>query len=621
MSELASVYYVQPDTEITSFSRISSAAPNTYIGGGSYSDFFTHTNLKNYGMENLFAMNAYKITDGDFASDLYRYFIDKYPPSQDKTAFDKNRSAIHLASDMKNAIGKMLKASLGSDLPGLQNLSDEEALRSVYSVFMETFASDGGFFIGSTNTKMEKLYKGTYGADNLWGFRTALGASGTAGRLFIDDSTYTNLSGLPMPTLTSGDAVSVSGYAGTPAAAPAAGKVSCEKLYKLTPAVAPTGAPNPAILSITVNDGGDTANTTKYYVALENPVSDDRSVRHAGESGADIIPVTKGAPNIIDTDGRPAWLFVSTWFREVKNASVTYSYKNGQQTTPATAPVLSAKTDTTVTLKENAGYEYSKDGALWQSGGIFQGLQPNTQYRFYQRLKETSALLASSPSPALTVTTMKKATSGATTPSATTPGATTTPSATTPSATTPGAPPPSATTPGAATTKTTRGAANTGSEVQKINVPVVFNAYGGKTGGVKTVTISETYGAKYKLPAVPVRAGYKFSGWHTAVKGGAKITAAATVSKKAAHTLYARWTARTFTVKFNENKGKKLSKKFRAKKIKFGTKLGKLPTPKRSKYKFLGWYTKKSGGKKVTKATKMTKSGTLALYAHWKKKK
>ncbi|MDR3225600.1 MAG: InlB B-repeat-containing protein [Clostridiales Family XIII bacterium] len=584
MSELAATYYTQPNTEIATFGRISSAAANTYTGGGTYSDFFAHKNLKNYGMEKLFAMNAWSVSDGHCAHDLYNHFITQYPPATTSGGFNDNKAAVLSASTMKNMTGKMLKAALGARLPELRSLSDEGALRSIYTVFMETFASDGGFFAASPPTQMKKLYGGTYGADNLWGIRSALGASVENGYLYFDDNTFTNLSpAAPLPTIASGGTISVSGYAG----APTAGNVSCEKLYKLTP----TSGSSP-VLNITIGDSGDTAGATRYYVALENAVSD---VRHAGASGADMIPVTKGVPNIIDTQGRRAWLFVSTWFREVKNVPVTYSYKHGRQATPAAPPTLGSAADTSVTLQEEAGFEYSMDGAYWQSSGRFAGLLPDTQYRFYQRLKETDTLYASLPSPALVVTTMKK-NAGTTSPGTNPPNAD--PPNTTPSGTTP---------------------SDSAPKVQTINVSVVFNAYGGKTDGEKTVTIAETYGAKYRLPAKPVRTGYTFSGWYTDTKSGAKVTTATTVAKKTAHTLYARWTARTFAVKFNVNKGKKLSKKLAAKKVKFGAKLGKLPAPTRPKYHFLGWYTKKSGGKKVTKSTKLSKAGTLTLYAHWKK--
>jgi hypothetical protein len=70
-------------------------------------------------------------------------------------------------------------------------------------------------------------------------------------------------------------------------------------------------------------------------------------------------------------------------------------------------------------------------------------------------------------------------------------------------------------------------------------------------------------------------------------------------------------------VTWNANGGKIGTAKSKSVKIKKGKKLGKLPTAKRAKYKLNGWWTKKKGGKKVTKSTKVTKKVTF--YAHWKK--
>ncbi|MCL2156929.1 MAG: InlB B-repeat-containing protein [Methanobrevibacter sp.] len=74
----------------------------------------------------------------------------------------------------------------------------------------------------------------------------------------------------------------------------------------------------------------------------------------------------------------------------------------------------------------------------------------------------------------------------------------------------------------------------------------------------------------------------------------------------------------TYKVTFNANGGKVGTKIKVAKNINKGAKIKKFPaTPKRKSYTFKGWYTKKSGGKKVSVNTKPTKSVTL--YAHWKK--
>lgn len=73
------------------------------------------------------------------------------------------------------------------------------------------------------------------------------------------------------------------------------------------------------------------------------------------------------------------------------------------------------------------------------------------------------------------------------------------------------------------------------------------------------------------------------------------------------------------TVTFNANKGY-IGKKTvteTAKTVVYGQKIGKLTTPKRKGYAFLGWYTKKSGGSKVTADT--VAGGNKTYYAHWAK--
>lgn len=74
-------------------------------------------------------------------------------------------------------------------------------------------------------------------------------------------------------------------------------------------------------------------------------------------------------------------------------------------------------------------------------------------------------------------------------------------------------------------------------------------------------------------------------------------------------------TAKKVKVTFNANGGTVVTK---SKTVAINSKLGKLPTPRRSGYTFAGWYTAKSKGKKVSTSTRVTKK--LTLYAHWKKK-
>jgi uncharacterized repeat protein (TIGR02543 family) len=146
---------------------------------------------------------------------------------------------------------------------------------------------------------------------------------------------------------------------------------------------------------------------------------------------------------------------------------------------------------------------------------------------------------------------------------------------------------------------------------------VTFDANKGKISGKAKLVKSVTHKSKLgKLPA-PKRAGYAFKGWYTAKSDGKKISANTEVTSNT--TFYARWQIKSYKATFNANKGKLSGKSKLVRKLKYKSKLGKLKTPKRAGYKFKGWYTKKSGGKKIKSITKMP-AKNVTYYAHWKKK-
>ena len=55
--------------------------------------------------------------------------------------------------------------------------------------------------------------------------------------------------------------------------------------------------------------------------------------------------------------------------------------------------------------------------------------------------------------------------------------------------------------------------------------------------------------------------------------------------------------------------------------VTIGKKYGPLPTPNRTGYSFDGWYTKETGGTKVTETTTVGENPPTTLYAHWTAKK
>ena len=142
---------------------------------------------------------------------------------------------------------------------------------------------------------------------------------------------------------------------------------------------------------------------------------------------------------------------------------------------------------------------------------------------------------------------------------------------------------------------------------------VTFDKNGGNTPSVASKTVS--YGSAYGTLATCSRTGYDFAGWYTAVSGGSKVTASTTVALTANQTLFARWTAKTFTVTFNKNGGGTPSPA--SKTVTYDGTYGTLASCSRSGYGLAGWYTAAIGGTKVTSSTAVKITADQPLYAHW----
>ncbi len=128
-------------------------------------------------------------------------------------------------------------------------------------------------------------------------------------------------------------------------------------------------------------------------------------------------------------------------------------------------------------------------------------------------------------------------------------------------------------------------------------------------------TMSLPYGSKYgELPS-PTKTGYTFVGWFSEKTGGIQITSDMNLIVAADHVLYDHWEANTYKVDFNVNGG---SISQTSKTVTYNSTYGDLPTPTRAGYTFLGWFTEKTVGTKITSDTKLTIASNHTLYAQWK---
>ena len=120
---------------------------------------------------------------------------------------------------------------------------------------------------------------------------------------------------------------------------------------------------------------------------------------------------------------------------------------------------------------------------------------------------------------------------------------------------------------------------------------------------------------------VPKKTGYTFRGYCTSTNGNGTqyITSAGKVYNdlykvNKNQTLYAWWTANTYTVTFNANGG---STSTSSKTVTYASTYGELPTPTRTGYTFKGWFTSASGTTQITSSTKVSITAAQTLYAQW----
>ncbi|MBR3790293.1 MAG: InlB B-repeat-containing protein, partial [Clostridia bacterium] len=149
---------------------------------------------------------------------------------------------------------------------------------------------------------------------------------------------------------------------------------------------------------------------------------------------------------------------------------------------------------------------------------------------------------------------------------------------------------------------------------------VKFDANGG-SGTMTNQT--HTYGVSQNLTANGfTKTGYTFAGWNTATNGSGDGYSNGQSVKNLTPTsngivdLYAQWNAITYTVTFDPN-GENATVNPTSNTVTYDQTYGTLPTPTRTGYTFVGWFTLANGGTQVTNQTKVTTAASHSIFAHW----
>ncbi len=136
---------------------------------------------------------------------------------------------------------------------------------------------------------------------------------------------------------------------------------------------------------------------------------------------------------------------------------------------------------------------------------------------------------------------------------------------------------------------------------------VNFQSNGGTAVAAQTIA----YDGKVPSPANPSKPGHTFSGWYTAPD----LTTPWNFNTglvKGNITLYAKWTANTYTVSFQSNGGSAIA----AQTIAYDDKVTSPANPSKAGHTFAGWYTNPSLTTAWSFNTDLVK-GDMTLYAKW----
>ena len=137
-------------------------------------------------------------------------------------------------------------------------------------------------------------------------------------------------------------------------------------------------------------------------VSVNDPAS-GAEVLFKDADGEYTLTESPAITNVADSPLTVSWQVTADNY-VTKSGSAKVTLSKAAQAAPA-VPEAEDRGPKYITLKELAGGEYSMDNEEWQDSPVFTGLEPDTEYTFYQRLKEDANHEASPSSTAKISTT------------------------------------------------------------------------------------------------------------------------------------------------------------------------------------------------------------------------
>ncbi len=128
-------------------------------------------------------------------------------------------------------------------------------------------------------------------------------------------------------------------------------------------------------------------------------------------------------------------------------------------------------------------------------------------------------------------------------------------------------------------------------------------------GGSAVAAITQPFGSAVSAPTAPTKTGYTFGGWYS--DAGLNTAYTFTTMPAADITLYAKWTANSYTITFNSNGGSAVAAITQP----FGSAVSAPTAPTKAGYTFGGWYS--DAGLNTAYTFTTMPASNITLYAKW----